>query len=158
MIGVRFLNDFWDPNAPDRSRRDRNLGVGAMVVEGPLDPPPPSAFEVRALEAAGEGGEIARLRRLAGTFGARLFRRELTQSESDALATIAREAAIRQGDEKRASWKAQLRALVTVLLVDPRFLLRIEVPADEGGRRPLSGDELASRLAFFLWSSVPDEE
>jgi len=158
MIGVRFLNDFWDPNAPDRSRRDRNLGVGAMVLEGPLDPPPPSAFEVRALEAAGEGGEAARLRRLADTFGARLFRRELTQSECDALATIAREAAIRQGDEKRASWKAQLRALVTALLVDPRFLLRIEVPADEGGRRPLSGDELASRLAFFLWSSVPDEE
>jgi len=157
MIGVRFLNDFWDPNAPDRSRRDRNLGVGAMVVEGPLDPPPPSAFEVRALEAAGEGSETARLRRLAGTFGARLFRRELTQSESDAFATIAREAAIRQGDEKRASWKAQLRALMTALLVDPRFLLRIEVPADEGGRRPLSGDELASRLAFFLWSSVPDE-
>ena len=161
MIDVRFLNDFWDPNAPDRSRRDRNLGVGAMVVEGPLDPPSPSAFEVRALEAAGEGGEageVVRLRRLADTFGARLFRRELTQSESAALATIAREAAIRQGDEKRASWKAQLRALVTALLVDPRFLLRIEVPADEGGRRPLSGDELASRLAFFLWSSVPDDE
>lgn len=158
MIDVRFLNDFWDPNAPDRSRRDRNLGVGAMVVEGPLDPPSPSAFEVRALEAAGEGGEVVRLRRLADMFGARLFRRELTQSESAALATIAREAAIRQGDEKRASWKAQLRALVTALLVDPRFLLRIEVPADEGGRRPLSGDELASRLAFFLWSSVPDDE
>ena len=161
MIDVRFLNDFWDPNAPDRSRRDRNLGVGAMVVEGPLDPPSPSAFEVRALEAAGEGGEageVVRLRRLADTFGARLFRRELTQSESAALATIAREAAIRQGDEKRASWKAQLRALVTALLVDPRFLLRIEVPADEGGRRPLSGDELASRLAFFLWSSIPDDE
>ena len=161
MIDVRFLNDFWDPNAPDRSRRDRNIGFGAMVVEGPLDPPSPSAFEVRALEAAGEGGEageVVRLRRLADTFGARLFRRELTQSESAALATIAREAAIRQGDEKRASWKAQLRALVTALLVDPRFLLRIEVPADEGGRRPLSGDELASRLAFFLWSSIPDDE
>ena len=156
-IGVRFLNDFWDPKAVDPARRDRNLGVGTLVVEGPLDPPAPSAFELRVAELSGDGGEVARLRRLACTFGAQLFRRDLTQSEIDALASIAREAAMRRGDEKRATWKAQLRALVTAILVDPRFLLRIETPTTDGERRALSGDELASRLAFFLWSSVPDD-
>ncbi len=156
-IGVRFLNDFWDPKAVDPARRDRNLGVGTLVVEGPLDPPAPSPFELRVAELSGDGGEVARLRRLARTFGAQLFRRDLTQSEIDALASIAREAAMRRGDEKRATWKAQLRALVTAILVDPRFLLRIETPTTDGERRALSGDELASRLAFFLWSSVPDD-
>lgn len=156
-IGVRFLNDFWDPKAADPGRRDRNLGVGPLVVEGPLDPPAPSAFELRVAALSGDGGEVARLRRLANTFGGQLFRRELTQSETDALASIARDAAMRRGDEKRATWKAQLRALVTAMLVDPRFLLRVETPAMDGGRRALSGEELASRLAFFLWSSVPDD-
>ena len=47
------------------------------------------------------------------------------------------------------------------LLVDPDFLLRIErdgVPNEAGGVYALSQLEVASRLSFFLWSSVPDDE
>jgi hypothetical protein len=52
-----------------------------------------------------------------------------------------------------------LRALLTALLVDPRFLLRVETPCLKGEtKRSLTYDELASRLSFFLWSSVPDAE
>lgn len=155
-IAVRFLNDFHDPTAPASWARDRNLGVGAIVVEGPLDPAPPSAFERRVAAmpgvAAGSGSEATRLGRIAAAIGGELFRRPLTKSEAEALVATAREAAGR-----KSSWKAQLRALVTALLVDPRFLLRVEPPAAGGGTRSLSGDEVASRLSFFLWSSVPDE-
>jgi hypothetical protein len=151
-IGVRFLNDFWDPNAADPARRDRNLGVGAIAVEGPLDPPEPTAFERKVAAIAGDGADIIRLRRVADALGAELFRRTIAKGESESLASTARVAA----GGRDAAWRDQLRALVTALLVDPRFLLRVE-PADAaGGRRALTGDELASRLAFFLWSSVPD--
>ena len=151
-IGVRFLNDFWDPNAADPKRRDRNLAVGAITVEGPLDPPERTAFEQKVASIGGDGADILRLRRAASVLGEELFRRALTKSESDALAATAREAA----GGRAATWREQLRALVTALLVDPRFLLRVEIPANPGGRRALTGDEIASRLAFFLWSSVPD--
>lgn len=151
-FAARFANDFWDPKNPDPARRDRNLGIARIVVEGPLGDVPPSAFVQRVLGLAGEGSESTRLRAIAGSVGEELFRRPLTRSEADALASTARAAAGAQ-----ASFDGQLRALVTALLVDPRFLLRIErVP--ESGRAPISAAELASRLAFFLWSSVPDAE
>ena len=149
-IAARFANDFWDPKNPDPARRDRNLGVARIVIEGPRGDVPPSAFALRARSIAGEGDQGARLSAIAAVVGEELFRRPLGASEARALAETARAAA---GAD--APFDAQLRVLVTALLVDPRFLLRIERVPD-AGRKPLSGDELASRLAFFLWSSVPD--
>lgn len=151
--GVRFLNDYWDPKHPDPSRRDRNLAVGALRVEGPLDPVEKTPFAMRAESIAGEGTPTRRLMRVALAVGEELFRRPLTNAEAESLARVAREAAANAG------WTPELRALVTALLVDPRFLLRIERPCAEGeARRTLDGHELASRLSFFLWSSVPDAE
>ena len=91
--------------------------------------------------------------RVALAVGEELFRRPLSNAEAESLARVAREAAANAG------WTPELRALVTALLVDPRFLLRIETQCAEGEvRRALDGYELASRLSFFLWSSVPDAE
>jgi hypothetical protein len=50
-----------------------------------------------------------------------------------------------------------MRALLARVLVSPAFLYRVE-PDTGPGERPLNGWELASRLSFFLWSSIPDEE
>ena len=46
------------------------------------------------------------------------------------------------------------------MLVDPEFLFRIErdPPAPPGMAYRISDLELASRLSFFLWSSIPDED
>ena len=44
------------------------------------------------------------------------------------------------------------------LLVSPHFLFRIERPNPKPGPRPATGLELASRLSFFLWSSIPDDK
>lgn len=160
-FSVRFLNDFWDPKAADPKRRDRNLLVVGMQVEGPLEPPQPTPFELRAqdfaeVDLAGEGSELVRLRRVARAVGEELFGRALSAEEAARLAAVAREAAT-ASDGKNASWNVKLRALVTALLVDPRFLLCIERPAPDAKGRDLSGDEIAVRLANFLWSSVPDQ-
>jgi len=158
-VAVRFLNDYWDPKFPDPARRDRNLGVGDIVVTGPLGRAADSPFEERIARIAGEGGARARLERVARVLGEELFRRPLVGSEANRLVTVAREAAGRSsGRGASTDWDTQVRTLVVVLLVDPRFLLRVERSDDGSEPRPLDGFELASRLSYFLWSSVPDEE
>ena len=59
------------------------------------------------------------------------------------------------------SFEAGIRRAVARVLVDPQFLFRFErEPANvaPGKAFPLSDVELASRLSFFLWSSIPDDE
>jgi hypothetical protein len=51
-----------------------------------------------------------------------------------------------------------IRGLLTRILVAPDFLYRVERPSDQGEPAPLSDWELASRLSYFLWSTLPDEE
>jgi hypothetical protein len=154
-ISARFANDFWDPKAPDPKRRDRNLGVARIALEGPLGATDDTPFEQRVRVLAGDGADVLRLRRVAAAVGEELFRRPITQAEANALASTAREAV-----GARAPFDDQLRVLVTALLADPRFLLRVEVPVDpnDPARQPIAAHDFASRLAFFLWSSVPDAE
>ena len=160
-VGARFLNDFYDPNAERAQRRDRNLAIGVIRIEGPLDAPDATPFIERARAVAGEGTVSRRLGRVAAAFGEGLFRRPLTDAERDALVRTAREASAPEKGTKvrdiEAEWRDGLRVLVTALLVDPRFLLRVERPGKNGeATRALDGYEVASRLSFFLWSSVPD--
>jgi len=160
-VGARFLNDFYDPNAERAQRRDRNLAIGVIRIEGPLDAPEATPFIERARAVAGEGTVSRRLGRVAAAFGEGLFRRPLTDAERDALVRTAREASAPEKGTKvrdiEAEWRDGLRVLVTALLVDPRFLLRVERPGKNGeATRALDGYEVASRLSFFLWSSVPD--
>jgi hypothetical protein len=170
-VAARFLNDFYDPNAERGERRDRNLAIGAIRVEGPLDAAASTRFLDRAEAAAGEGTVSRRLGRVAAHFGEELFRRPLGEAERDALVRTAREASAPEkgkkagernrdgGRDVEREWRDGLRILVTAMLVDPRFLLRIEKPGKAGeAARPLDGVEVASRLSFFLWSSVPDAE
>ncbi len=64
------------------------------------------------------------------------------------------------------SYYEAMQVAISAVLVSPRFLFRVEVPETEHARElakkgeavPLSSTQLASRLSFFLWSSLPDKE
>jgi hypothetical protein len=56
-----------------------------------------------------------------------------------------------------ANFEAALRVACKAVLVSPRFLLRIERSVPGEGPQPLDAFELASRLSYFLWSSMPDD-
>ncbi|WP_146389093.1 DUF1592 domain-containing protein [Allorhodopirellula solitaria] len=64
------------------------------------------------------------------------------------------------------SYYEAMQVAISAALVSPRFLFRVEVPESEASRQlaeagepaPLSSTQLASRLSFFLWSSLPDNE
>jgi len=51
-----------------------------------------------------------------------------------------------------------IRDTIASVLVSPHFLYRIDLVDDGAGPRPLSDVDLASRLSYFLWSSMPDDE
>jgi hypothetical protein len=61
-------------------------------------------------------------------------------------------------DEQTLSHDAALRTLITRILVSPHYLYRIERPAAAEGDVALTDWELANRLSYFLWSSLPDDE
>ena len=54
-------------------------------------------------------------------------------------------------------FEAGIKAAVERILVSPQFLFRIEHDPGTGVVHPISDVELASRLSFFLWSSIPDD-
>jgi hypothetical protein len=91
-------------------------------------------------------------------FAARAFRRPLTQAERDRMLTYYRTLRDKDG----LTHEEAIRDSVVSVLMSPNFCYRIDLTTDGATRgpkaaRPLSAYALASRLSYFLWSSMPDE-
>ncbi len=87
-------------------------------------------------------------------FASRAWRRPVTDAEAQRLRTFYQQTrTTHQLDHDDA-----LRLVIARVLVSPAFLYRVETVAEDRDERPLSGWEMASRLSFFLWSSIPDAE
>ncbi len=88
-------------------------------------------------------------------FASRAWRRPLTEAEKQSLRAfyVKAQAADPDHDHVRA-----IRAVIARILVAPQFLYKVELTAQLDTPRPLSGYEMASRLSYFLWSSIPDDE
>lgn len=158
-IGIRFLNDFYDENEPDPDKRDRNLHVLSMEVEGPVKAEPlPLTASAQSLLQPGEGlGETeAGARAVLGAFASRCFRRAVRPEEVERLSGIYR--VLR---EQGASHREALRLGMKAAMVSPYFIYRIEnQPDPDNPESVVEIDEyaLASRLSFWLWSTTPDDE
>jgi hypothetical protein len=87
------------------------------------------------------------------TFASRAWRRPLTVDEKTNLRAFYQ----RSRTVNHLDHDAAIRALLARILVSPEFLYRVEAVGN-GPERPLNGWEMAGRLSFFLWSSIPDEE
>lgn len=87
-------------------------------------------------------------------YGRAIYRRDLEDAEVDVLVQFW--SATRQEGELADA----MRLLVTAFLQTPDFLYRLEKgePGDDGPVRRLTGEEIASRLSFFLWKTGPDAE
>jgi len=96
--------------------------------------------------------ETACARKIVGNLARRAFRRPVTDEDLNPLMGFYK-AGYADGGFERG-----VRDAVTAVLASPHFLYRAESGNSLSGARTLSDLELASRLSFFLWSSVPDEE
>jgi hypothetical protein len=103
---------------------------------------------VIAVQAAASTGHVEDCIR----FASQAWRRPLTDREKLSLRSFYSLTKRSELDHRKA-----IRALLARILVAPAFLYRVE-PAQLSGVRPLSGWEMAGRLSYFLWSSIPDEE
>lgn len=102
------------------------------------------------------------MRRNISAFATRAFRRPAAEEEVDRLAALMD--GLRQNG---ASSEEALQAGYVAVLASPHFLFRVELDppaaqdtpdgAERAASRPLTGYELASRLSYFLWASMPDE-
>ena len=133
--------------------------VEQVVIAGPFDATGPGDTPTRRrillCQPAGAADEKPCARKILSAVARRAFRRPLTPPDVDGLLAFY-EAARRDG-----GFESGIRRGVESILVDPEFLFRIERdPAESAAARahPISEIELASRLSFFLWSSIPDDE
>ena len=108
--------------------------------------------EAAALRAAKVNAEAAHLRTLSD-FAARAWRRPLTDDERAAV-----HAAYRADRADGMKHDPAVRAALSRILSSPWFLYRVEQPAKGPHWQPVSGVELATRLSFLLWDSIPDDE
>ncbi len=141
--------------------RDRNaaMALDSIEISGPYGGATPedtasrrrvfSCYPEAAAEEAGCATEI-----LSG-LARRAFRRPVDETDVEPLLALYEEGGREGGFEQG------IQFAVRGILIDPEFLFRIE--RDPAGAAlatayPVSGLELASRLSFFLWSSLPDDE
>jgi hypothetical protein len=134
--------------------------VSSLDIGGPYDQTKgPSQASLKSIYVCGHvdgrhGGGCER--KIIGSLARRAFRRPVSSDEVSrllGLLTMAR----RQGD----SFEEGLVQSIQALLVSPHFLFRIEqnrAAASAEAPQPVGQHELASRLSYFLWSSMPDEE
>ncbi|MCU1257967.1 MAG: hypothetical protein JWO80_852 [Bryobacterales bacterium] len=118
-------------------------------ARGYIQPLRSEYLEMVAAEAAARPGHVEDCL----NFASQAWRRPLTEEEKDGLRAFYKRTMQSEQDHTKA-----IRALLTRILVSPAFLYRVEMPLDQASVKPLSDWELASRLSFFLWSSIPDAE
>jgi hypothetical protein len=130
-----------------------------VSITGPYSPrghgDTPSRRRIFVCEPKGPDDEEACARRILSHLIRRAYRRSVDETDLRKPMELYREA------RKQAGFDAGIEMALGAVLVSPQFFLRIE--ADPPGVSPhsayrVSDLQLASRLSFFLWSSIPDEE
>ncbi len=156
VVEVRSVRDELDPDDQDGNWYEHTAWVDAFRVTGPEmggdsvpEPPPLIDCEVTKADCR---------RSVLEGFAARAWRRGVSSAEVDGLLALAEDPET-QGegtDEEKAL--SGLKLALQAVLVSPHFVYRPELaPAETGKAVPLGDYELASRLSYFLWSSMPDQ-
>jgi mono/diheme cytochrome c family protein len=169
-LGVSFVRELWEPEGlPQPLQRGRVItddqvymdyaNVGSVQIGGPYQPkgPPTDSPSRRAIlvcqphiateENACATKVLSRLARLA-------YRRPVTSLDVQTLMGF-----FETGRHEGGSFDAGIQFALERMLSDPDFLLRVHRETAEPGQSlpHASSLELASRLSFFIWSSIPDD-
>jgi len=135
------------------------LHLDGIEIDGPYEPTgvgdTPSRRRIFSCRPAREADAETCAGDILGQIARRAYRRPVTETD---LATLM--GFYQAGRADGGDFEAGVRRALTRLLVDPDFLYRAELDPEESVDDPYElGDlALASRLSFFLWSSIPDDE
>ncbi|HJT78216.1 MAG TPA: DUF1592 domain-containing protein, partial [Gemmataceae bacterium] len=153
-VAVTMLSNFKEPDRPpDRTHRPPGVFVGAVDLEGPLGWLPEGHRRIMACTPGKPPREQAR--EILSRFASRAYRRPATPDEVEHL--------LRLFDDSQARgepFAAGIQLALEAVLVSPKFLFRVELDdrPDSAGPHPIDEYQLASRLSYFLWSTMPDDE
>ena len=130
--------------------------LGPYNVAGPGDTPSRARILVcRPAAQASSNDELSCARKIIATLARRAYRRPVTDADVAPLLTFYR------AGRENGSFDRGIEMALRRILADPNFVFRFErdpAHVPPGAAHRISDLELASRLSFFLWSSIPDEE
>ena len=170
QVSAAFVDSPWEPEGITQPRQvdfgrgsderfDGYAAVDTVTIRGPYNPgglgDTASRRAIFTCRPASKTDEVPCARRIIESLARRAYRRPPTPEEIDTLLTFYRSGSAHGGFEEG------IRAAVERVLVSFNFLFRIEgtpVRAVAGRTYQLNDFDLASRLSFFLWSSVPDDQ
>ena len=163
LIGVTFVQKTEALDEATLHPRQRTRGtqpaVAAVTIRGPYQPTgpgdTPSRERIFTCHPDSAAAEAPCAKQILTTLLRRAYRRPVTEADVSAVLGFYEEG------RKERNFDLGIQTALERILVSPQFLYRIERdPAGSapGGVYRLSDLELASRLSFFLWSSIPDDE
>ena len=158
-FGVALLNDYDGTGNPNPALRgDRNLFIDWFEIglfELQKAPAESSGMIVRPLMEDGRP-HLGNISKTIKGFVTRAYRRPLQDGELERFVQLGRAVVDDEGSIEDA-----LRVIFQAALSSPHFLFRVELdaePENPGAIHPVAPYELATRLSYFLWSSMPDAE
>ncbi len=171
-VSVSFVRNVWEPEGILKPRQAGEVlsndeayngyaAVSAVAIGGPYavtgtgDTPSRRLIFSCRPETAAPADERACATDIVSRLARRAYRRPVTPEDLDTLLGF-----FDRGREDGGSFDAGVQLALERMLVDPDFLLRMErdpAGAAPGERYRLSDVEVASRLSFFLWGSIPDD-
>jgi hypothetical protein len=136
---------------------DRGLHVDSIVVRGPVplrakDLPGSHRKILFCTPGYGDESRVDCARQVIARLANQAFRRPARPEEVERILRI-----FRLADDRGESFERAVQIALATVLASSQFLFLLE-PDQTGEDRPLTGFELASRLSYFLWSSMPDDE
>jgi mono/diheme cytochrome c family protein len=158
-VAVRYLNNYFNAKEPDPKKRDRNLLLQWIEIEGPFNPGPQTLPETHRrifVREPGRGDGRSAAREILQRFARRAWRRPVEGVEISRLLALY-DLARKEGE----TFEKAVRVGLQATLVSPHFLFRGELQPDPDNPqkvRPVDEFAMASRLSYFLWSTMPDEE
>jgi len=169
-VGVSFVREMWEPEGlPQPLQRGRvltndqlymdNAAVAALHISGPFEATgpavdAPSRRAVFVCQPKSPADEQVCASRILSRLARLAYRRPVAKADLDSLMAFFAEGRKSDG----GSFDTGIQFALERLLVDPDFLLRVyrERAGAKGRTYALNDIELASRLSFFLWGSIPD--
>jgi mono/diheme cytochrome c family protein len=152
FIGDDFVKTLDAKQAYDSKK---NKFLNSITFVGPYPSKIERASRKKILICDPNSGDAC-VAKILATLARRAYRGPVTQSEVASLMKF-----VAQARDEGLTTEQGLQYAIEAMLVSPRFLFRIERdpdPADPSKPHRISDFELASRLSYFLWSSMPDDE
>ena len=138
---------------PEKGASSTRLQIRHLWSEGPLDTRP--ATQLKILACSPSISKAEQTREVLSRLLRHGYRRPPSQQEIERMANFVE--SIQNSGQK---WEAAIQQAIKAMLCSPKFLFRLELDDHPKSPVPRPVDEfhLASRLSYFLWSTMPDEE